>query len=91
MQDFCCAEKIMHTIIKILCKKASLKDDTYLILIYFTVLQFRFALLLKCDNNQGHENVNEEEWKYYEINDVEYGHFNAKVLNWTPILVGSGH
>lgn len=64
---------------------------THLILIYFAILQFSFALLLKCNDNQGHENVNEEEWKYYEINDVKYGHFNAKVLNWTPILVGCSH
>lgn len=48
-------------------------------------------MLLKCNDNQGHENVNEEEWKHYEINDVKYGHFNAKVLNWTPILVSGGH
>jgi hypothetical protein len=27
---------------------------------------------LESNNNQGHENVNEEEWKYDEINDVKY-------------------
>lgn len=65
--------------------------QTNLILIDLAVLQFRLALFLKCNDNQGHENVNEEEWKYYEINDVEYGHLNTKVLNWTPVLICCGH
>lgn len=65
--------------------------NTNLILVNFAVLKLRFALLLKRDDNQGHENVNEEEWKYYEINDVEYGHFDTKVLDWTPVFICGGH
>ena len=64
---------------------------SHLILVNFTILQFSLALLLKCNDNQGHENVNEEEWKHYEINDVEYGHLDTKVLNWTPVLICCGH
>lgn len=65
--------------------------NIYLIFVDFTILQFGFALLLKCNDNQGHENVNEEEWKYYEINDIEDGHLDTKVLYWTPIFIGGSH
>lgn len=63
----------------------------YLILIDFAILKFGFTLLLKCDDNQGHEYVDEEERKNDEVNDVENGHFNAKILYWTLILVGGRH
>lgn len=63
----------------------------YLILIDFTVLQFSFSLLLERDDNQGHEDVDEEEWKDDEVDDVENGHFDAKVLDGALVLVRGRH
>lgn len=63
----------------------------YLIFINLAVLQLRLALLLECDDNQGNEDVHEEEWKHYEVDDIEDGHLDAEVLNWSLILVSSRH
>lgn len=65
--------------------------ELYLIFINFTVLKLSFSLLLKCNNNQGHEYVYEEKWKYNEIYDIENGHFDAKILYWSLIIVRSCH
>jgi hypothetical protein len=62
-----------------------------LIFVDFAVLQFRLALLLEGDDNQGNEDVDEEEREHYEVNHVEYGHFDAKVLNWTLVFVRRCH
>lgn len=64
---------------------------SYLIFVDFAVLQFGFALLLERDDNQGNENVHEEERKHDKVNDVENGHFDAKVLYWSLVIVGGGH
>jgi len=63
----------------------------YLIFIDSTVLQFSFSLLLEHDDNQGHEDVDEEEWKDDEIDDVENGHFDTKVLDRALVLVCGRH
>jgi len=70
-------------------KKIGMRN--YLIFIDFTVLQFSFSLLLKRDDNQGHEDVDEEEWKDDEIDDVENGHFDTKVLDKALVLVCGRH
>lgn len=62
-----------------------------LVFVDFAVLQFRFALLLEGDDNQGNEDVDEEEREHYEVNHVEDGHLDAKVLNWTLVLVRRCH
>jgi hypothetical protein len=62
-----------------------------LIFVDFAVLQFSLALLLEGDDNQGNEDVDEEEREHYEVNHVEYGHFDAKVLNWTLVFVRRCH
>jgi len=48
-------------------------------------------LLLECDDNQGHEDVDEEEWKDNEVNDVENGHLDAKVLYGAFVLIRGCH
>lgn len=63
----------------------------HLILVDLTVLQFGLALLLECDDYQGHENINEEERKHNKVNDIKDGHFYAKILDWTLVFVGSCH
>lgn len=64
---------------------------THLIFINLTALQFGFTLFLKCDDNQGNEYIYKEEWKHYEIHDVENGHFNTKILYWALILICGSH
>lgn len=46
----------------------------YLILVELLVDEFVFPLLLKRDNDEGHKDVDEEEWKDNEEDYVEYGH-----------------
>jgi hypothetical protein len=62
-----------------------------LIFVDLAVLQFRLALLLEGDDNQGNEDVDEEEREHYEVHHVEDGHFDAKVLNWTLVFVRRRH
>lgn len=64
---------------------------SYLVFINFSTLQFGFALFLKRDDDQGHENVNEEEWKHYEVHYVENGHFYSKILDGSLVAIRSCH
>jgi hypothetical protein len=45
-----------------------------LIFVNFRLLELGLALLLEGDDDQGHEDVHEEEWKDDEVNNVENGH-----------------
>lgn len=67
------------------------KIITYLIFIDFSILKFGFTLFLESDDNKGNEYVNEEEWEHDEINNVEYGHFDAKISDWTSLFVCCCH
>ena len=60
-----------------------------LIFIDFSVLQFSLALVLEGDNDQSHEDVDEEEWKHDEVDDVEDGHLDT--VEWDRSLVFVGH
>ena len=42
------------------------------------ILQFCLSQLVECDNDQGHKNVDEKEWKHYEEYYVEDGHFHSE-------------
>ena len=53
--------------------------------------EFCFAELVERDDDQGNEDVDEEEWKDDEVDDVEDGHLGAVTLNRTLILVSRGH
>lgn len=56
-------------------KKKNNCPFSYLILIYFCFGKFFLALILKRDDDQSDENVNEEKWKYDEINNVKNCNF----------------
>ncbi len=45
-----------------------------LIFVNFRLLELGLALLLEGDDDQGHEDVDEEEGKDDEVNNVENGH-----------------
>lgn len=86
MQDFCGVEIF-------LLKKGKMETDksANLIFINFAILQLRLSLLLKCNDDQGHKYVDKEKWKHYEVNDVENGHFNAKMLYGSLIFICGIH
>ena len=65
--------------------------ETYLIFINFCFLQFGFSLLLKSDDDQGHENVDEEERENNKVNDIEDGHLNSIDWNRPLVFIGNGH
>lgn len=67
------------------------KPSTNLIFVDFAVLQLGLSLLLESDDNQGHEDVDEEEWKYDEVDDVENGHLYTKILYGALVLVRGRH
>lgn len=63
----------------------------HLILINFTVLQLGFTLLLEGNNDQGDEDIHEEEWKHDEVDHIEYGHFQTKIIYRPPTFVCCRH
>ena len=63
----------------------------YLVLIDFTVLQLGFSLLLKRDDNQSDEDVDEEKWKHDKVNDVEYRHLDPVVRDRAAIFLSGRH
>lgn len=64
---------------------------SYLVLVDLTVLQFGLALLLECDDDQGHEDVDEEERKHDKVHDIKDGHLDSEILNWTLVFIGGRH
>ena len=63
----------------------------HLIFVDFSVLQLGLSLLLECDDDQGHEDVDEEEGEDDEVDDVEDGHLDPEERKRTLILVGGCH
>ena len=63
----------------------------YLIFIDFGLFQLGFSLLLKCDDDQGHEDVDEEEGEDDEVDDVENGHLGAEQGDRRLVLESRGH
>lgn len=64
---------------------------TYLILVDLSVLELGLALLLKGDDDQGHEDVDEEKREDDEEHDIEDGHFDAEERYGALVLVSGGH
>lgn len=54
-------------------------------------MQFCFALFLKRDNDQRNENVNEEERKHDEINDVEQRSLDVVVRYGASVQFRGGY
>jgi len=63
----------------------------YLVFVEFVVDEFVGALLLERDDDERHEDVDEEEWKHDEVDDVEDGHLHAIVGLRTLVLVRRIH
>ena len=55
------------------------------------VNKFVRSLLLKRDDDKGDEDVDEEEWKDNEVDNVEDGHLHTEVGLRTSILVRRVH
>ena len=63
-------------------------DSTNLILINISILVVFISLLLKGDDDQRNEDVEEEEWKDDEVDDVEESHLDLIVRCWTLASCG---
>ena len=59
----------------------------YLIFVNFMIDQFIRSLFLKRNDDESDEDIDEEERKDYEVDDVEDGHFHAEVGLRTLVLV----
>ena len=68
-----------------------MRGSSYLIFVNLRLLQLWLSLFLEGDDNQGHENVDEEEWKDDEVNNVENGHFHSEQRDGGLVLKGGGH
>ena len=64
---------------------------TYLVFVYLAILKFCFALLLKGDNYQSHEDIHEEKGKDDKKDDVEDRHLDTEQWYGALVFVSSGH
>lgn len=67
------------------------QPSSYLVLVQLVVNEFVFALFLEGDDDQSDEDVDEEEWKNNEEDDVEKSHFLPIIGTWPLIDVCSCH
>ena len=59
-----------------------------LLILVHVILQLSLAQLVKCYDDQSHENVDEEEGEDNEENDVEDGLLSPVPGYWSHVLVG---
>ena len=62
-----------------------------LVFVQFSILQLSLSLVLEGDNDESHENVDEEEGKDDEVDDVEDGHLHGDLVLGTVVLLGGSH
>ena len=55
-----------------------MKFSVYLVFINFSILQLCLSLFLEGDDDQGHKDVDKEEWKDDEEDNVEDRHFRSE-------------
>ncbi len=60
----------------------------YLILVEIAFAEFGFALLLKCDDNQGDEDIDEKEREHDEEHHIKERDFESKERRRSLILIG---
>ena len=65
--------------------RTAVKSQTDLILVKLMIFKFVFALFLESDDYQGDEDVDEEERKHDEINNIKDCHLHART--WLRSLV----
>ena len=63
----------------------------YLIFVDLRFLQLGLSLLLESDDDQGHEDIDEEERKDDEVDNVENGHLGAEERDRRLVLESGGH
>jgi len=67
------------------------KRSTHLVFVDFVVDELVGALLLERDDDESDEDVDEEERKHDEVDDVEDGHLHAEVRLRSLVLVRRVH
>lgn len=67
------------------------KVTNYLIPVQLTASYLSFALLLECENNQSHEDVEEKERENYNKADVINSVAGAVVVDRTLVCFSCGH
>ena len=67
-------------------KGAESEIGNCLILVEFFIYKLVLALLLERDDDKCHEDVDEEERKDDEVDDVEDGHVHPVAGSWTAVL-----
>lgn len=67
------------------------KIISHLVFLQTALLHHFIALLLKGNDDEGHEYVDEEEWEHHKINDIEDGHLHPVPLTGTPVLLSHIH
>lgn len=63
----------------------------HLIFLQAVFLHHLVSLLLKGDDDQGHEDIDEEKGEYNKVDDVEDGHLHAVPRAGTLVLEGGIH
>jgi len=58
-----------------------------LVLVKFLIDEFVLSLFLEGNDNQGNKDVDEEERKNNEVDDVEYGHLHSVARLWSHVLL----
>ena len=89
MQSQC---KISKNNVTKVCESPKFKTKlSHLILVNFCLFEFRFALFLKCDDDQSDEDIDEEKGEDDEVDDVEDGHFDSEQWDRGLILKCGRH
>lgn len=64
---------------------------SHLIFLQATLGHGFVALLLKGDDDQSHEYVDEEEGEHHKVDHIEDGRLHAEAWCWALVLIGSVH
>ena len=71
-------EKSIQAFCRSRLEEERLTNSPHLILVNLSILQLSFSLLLECDDDQSYKDVDKEEWKDDEEDNVEDGHFSSE-------------
>ncbi len=66
--------------------KQTNKQISHLVFVYISLSEGFITLLLKSDDDQGNENVQEKEWKDDEVDYVEQRHLDSVIRLGTQTL-----
>ena len=63
----------------------------YLIFVYLSILKLSLTLFLEGDDDEGHKDVDKEEWENDKEDDVENRHLDPEKRNGPLVLVSGCH